>query len=207
MTGEPLALAVAEAVEPLVRRLVREEVRRAGYEWRWRTPAQARRASRHLGCGCSATSRQGTASRETVGGAALRRCQRSRHRDQERQLRCPPASRSSVKSGPGAAQTAPALDTGGLTPMSDTSFQAPTPRRGRVEGCPGLWWRRRADGVTVYEIKLRRTRSPRIDHTPRGHERTSGADDLEEGERRNGRGRQAALAERHAGSSRRRSVR
>ena len=39
--------------------------------------------------------------------------------------------------------------------MSDTSFQASTPRRGRVEGCPGLWWRRRADGSSAYEIKLR----------------------------------------------------
>ena len=28
-------------------------------------------------------------------------------------------------------------------------------RRGRVDRCPGLWWRRRADGTLVYEIKLR----------------------------------------------------
>jgi hypothetical protein len=28
-------------MEPLVRRLVREEVRRVAYEWRWRTPVQA----------------------------------------------------------------------------------------------------------------------------------------------------------------------
>jgi integrase len=28
-------------------------------------------------------------------------------------------------------------------------------RRGRVDGCPGLWWRRRADGSIVFEIKLR----------------------------------------------------
>lgn len=39
--------------------------------------------------------------------------------------------------------------------MSDTSFQASTPRRERVQGCPGLWSRRRADGSIVYEIKLR----------------------------------------------------
>ncbi len=28
-------------------------------------------------------------------------------------------------------------------------------RRGRVDACPGLWWRRRADGSLVFEIKLR----------------------------------------------------
>jgi hypothetical protein len=39
--SEPLAAAVSDAVEPLVRRLVREEVRRVEHEWRWRTPAQA----------------------------------------------------------------------------------------------------------------------------------------------------------------------
>jgi integrase len=31
-------------------------------------------------------------------------------------------------------------------------------RRGRVEGCPGLWWRRRVDGTIAYEIKLRQNR-------------------------------------------------
>ena len=41
MSGEPLAAAIADALEPLVRRLVREEVRRAGLAWHWRTPEQA----------------------------------------------------------------------------------------------------------------------------------------------------------------------
>lgn len=39
--SEPLTTALGDVLEPLVRRLVREEVRRAGHEWRWRTPAQA----------------------------------------------------------------------------------------------------------------------------------------------------------------------
>jgi hypothetical protein len=39
--NELLASAVAEAMEPLVREVVREEVRRAEHKWRWRTPAQA----------------------------------------------------------------------------------------------------------------------------------------------------------------------
>jgi hypothetical protein len=33
--------ALAQALEPLVRRVVREEVARASLEWRWRTPEQA----------------------------------------------------------------------------------------------------------------------------------------------------------------------
>ena len=41
MSADHLVYALAEALEPLVRRLVREEVRRAEYEWRWRTPAEA----------------------------------------------------------------------------------------------------------------------------------------------------------------------
>jgi hypothetical protein len=36
-----LAAALADALEPLIRRLVREELRRAEYQWQWRTPAQA----------------------------------------------------------------------------------------------------------------------------------------------------------------------
>jgi hypothetical protein len=32
---------LAEALEPLVHRIVREEVRRKELEWRWRTPVQA----------------------------------------------------------------------------------------------------------------------------------------------------------------------
>jgi hypothetical protein len=39
--SEPLAAALAEVLEPLIRRLVREEVRRAGLEWRWRSVRQA----------------------------------------------------------------------------------------------------------------------------------------------------------------------
>ena len=41
--------------------------------------------------------------------------------------------------------------------MSDSSSHGPTPRRGSLakEGFPGLWWRRRADGSLVYELKLR----------------------------------------------------
>ena len=38
---EPIDAALAEALEHLLRRLVREEVRRAAHEWRWRTPEQA----------------------------------------------------------------------------------------------------------------------------------------------------------------------
>jgi hypothetical protein len=39
--SEPLAEAMAEALTPLVRRLVREELARAKLGWRWRTPKQA----------------------------------------------------------------------------------------------------------------------------------------------------------------------
>jgi Helix-turn-helix domain len=39
--SDPVAVALAEALEPLVRRLVREEVSRASPQWPWRTPAQA----------------------------------------------------------------------------------------------------------------------------------------------------------------------
>ncbi len=40
-TNEPIVEAIAQALEPLVRRIVREEVRRAAHDWRWRSPAQA----------------------------------------------------------------------------------------------------------------------------------------------------------------------
>jgi integrase len=37
-----------------------------------------------------------------------------------------------------------------------SSHRSETPkRRGRVESCPGLWWRRRADGTLAFEVKLR----------------------------------------------------
>src|SRR5262249_25662798 len=32
----------------------------------------------------------------------------------------------------------------------------PNKRRGRVVGCPGLWWRMRAIGTVVYELKVSR---------------------------------------------------
>jgi hypothetical protein len=38
---ESLAAVVEEALETIVRRLVREEVQRADLTWRWRTPEQA----------------------------------------------------------------------------------------------------------------------------------------------------------------------
>ena len=91
--------------------------------------------------------------------------------------------------------------------IADSSFHALTQRRGRVEGCPGLWWRRRADGSIVYEIKLRQPGVLGSDTLPEGTSETSGKNGMEEGEREARRGRQAALAERHARSSCRRSVR
>jgi hypothetical protein len=39
--NDPLSSALAEALEPLVRRLVDDAVRRAELEWRWRTSEQA----------------------------------------------------------------------------------------------------------------------------------------------------------------------
>jgi hypothetical protein len=41
VSAEALAAALAETLESLVRRVVREETRRHEHEWRWRTPAQA----------------------------------------------------------------------------------------------------------------------------------------------------------------------
>jgi len=39
--SEPLSEALAEALRPLVTQLVRDEVKRAGFEWGWRTAEQA----------------------------------------------------------------------------------------------------------------------------------------------------------------------
>jgi hypothetical protein len=41
VSAEPLASALAEALGPTLRRLVREELARARLEWRWRTPEEA----------------------------------------------------------------------------------------------------------------------------------------------------------------------
>jgi hypothetical protein len=52
-----------------------------------------------------------------------------------------------------------------------------------VGGCPGLWWRRLADGTTVYEIKLRQDGVLRSDTLPKGNDREAGDYCLEAQER------------------------
>jgi hypothetical protein len=49
--SEPLAAALAQALQPLVEALIRDEVRRAGLEWRWAT---AERAGELLGISAAA---------------------------------------------------------------------------------------------------------------------------------------------------------
>ena len=107
MSGEPLAAAIADALEPLVRRLVREEVRRAGLAWHWRTPEQA---GELLGISAAADGRElfgvSCPPRSWRGGCTWTSAISI---SRSRTAATMPARNISSTSGPSGAVTAPAL--------------------------------------------------------------------------------------------------